>query len=186
MTVLTAAADAHDLLVRARALDREALTELYDLHNEGLYYYALRLCGDASLAEECVTEAFSRLMLAFREGRGPDENVKGYLYRTAHNWVIDRYRRQPFEASIDDDLDLVIADEADSPPAVLIRELSAAALRRAFARLTLDQQQVLALKFIEGWRNEDVAQALGKPLGAVKSLQHRALAALRRALDGQV
>lgn len=50
---------------RARALDSPALTEIYDTHNEGLYYYALRLCGDESLAEDGVTEVFSRVRRAF-------------------------------------------------------------------------------------------------------------------------
>jgi RNA polymerase sigma-70 factor (ECF subfamily) len=48
--------------------------------------------------------------------------------------------------------------------------------------LTPDQRQVVILKFLEGWSNAEVAETLNKPVGAVKSLQHRALGALRRIL----
>jgi RNA polymerase sigma-70 factor (ECF subfamily) len=48
--------------------------------------------------------------------------------------------------------------------------------------LTSDQQQVIALKFLEGWDNEDIAHALHKPVGAIKSLQHRALTHLQKIL----
>ena len=51
-----------------------------------------------------------------------------------------------------------------------------AQMRKAILQLTPDQQQVIALKYLQGWKNEEIAQALQKPVGAVKSLQHRALA----------
>lgn len=169
------------LLRRARALDRPALTEIYDTHNEGLYYYALRLCGDESLAEDCVTEVFSRVLRAFKEDRGPLSNLKSYLYQTAHNWVMDQFRRRSQTVPLDDGM----ADE--SAPDLLddaARRIAGDRVRRAFATLTEEQQRVVALKFVAGWDNEAVAEALNKPLGAVKSLQHRALGALRRALQG--
>ncbi len=178
------APDPSVLLARARALDRQALAELYDLFNEGLYYYALRLCGDEAVSEDCVTETFSRLIQAFKEQRGPIANVKGYLFRTAHNWVMDRYRRQPVTTPIEDER--LLTDEDDQPDEIAMRTLSASAVRGAFAQLTTEQQQVIALKYLEGWTNEEVALALNKPVGAVKSLQHRALGALRRVLEGLV
>jgi RNA polymerase sigma-70 factor (ECF subfamily) len=54
--------------------------------------------------------------------------------------------------------------------------------RYALLSLTPDQRQVIMLKFLEGWQNPEIARALNKPVGAVKSLQHRGLAALRRIL----
>jgi RNA polymerase sigma-70 factor, ECF subfamily len=55
-------------------------------------------------------------------------------------------------------------------------------VRAAMQELTSDQQQVIALKFFEGWENEQIAQALHKPIGAIKSLQHRALHHLQKVL----
>ena len=59
-------------------------------------------------------------------------------------------------------------------------------VRDALHQLTEDQQQVVSLKFLEGWENEAVAKALNKPVGAVKSLQHRALAQLQKLLLDEV
>jgi RNA polymerase sigma-70 factor (ECF subfamily) len=56
-------------------------------------------------------------------------------------------------------------------------------VRRALWQLTPDQRQVIMLRFIEGWELEETAAALHKPLGAIKALQHRAVAALRRLLQ---
>jgi RNA polymerase sigma-70 factor, ECF subfamily len=57
--------------------------------------------------------------------------------------------------------------------------------RAALWQLTPDQRLVVTLKYFEGFDNEEIAVALGKPIGAVKSLQHRALAALRRILQAE-
>ncbi len=59
-------------------------------------------------------------------------------------------------------------------------------VRAALLKLTEDQQQVVSLKFLEGWENEEIARALHKPVGAVKSLQHRALAQLQKFLLDEV
>ncbi len=48
--------------------------------------------------------------------------------------------------------------------------------------LTPEQRQVISLKYLEDWTNEEIARSLNKPVGAVKSLQHRALGSLRRLL----
>jgi RNA polymerase sigma-70 factor (ECF subfamily) len=62
-------------------------------------------------------------------------------------------------------------------------EIEPGVLRAALRRLTPDQQQVIALKFLEDWSNARVAVVLGRSEGAVESLQHRALSALRHILE---
>lgn len=169
-----------DLLRRARELDLQALAEIYDSYSTGLYGYALRLTGDPNTAEDCVAETFARTLKALHEGKGPQKQIRAYLYRIAHNWVIDLYRRSPQEfLSLEDRPDLSnpirVEDQVD-------RHILAGQLRAALFELTPDQRQVIMLVFIEGWRKSEVAAALGKPVGAVKSLQHRAINALRRNL----
>jgi RNA polymerase sigma-70 factor, ECF subfamily len=167
------------LLNRARQFDLNALEEIYDSYSSGLYRYAMRLLGEKDLAEECVAETFSRLLLAFKGGGGPDAHLQAYLYRIAHNWITDRYRRQPPPAL---NLDEEVLDhspnshESNSDP--ILRHQ----IRTALIRLTPDQRQVILLKYIEGHNNDEIAQALQKPVSSVKSLQHRALCALRKSL----
>ena len=166
-----------DLLLRARQLDPCALAEIYDLYSPRLYRYAVRLLGDACTAEDCVAETFSRFLQAIRTHKGPSDYLQAYLYRTIHNIVVDHYRRQPPVQTLNDDSPGFgnVEDSTDQN----IRKLR---VRAAIHALTSDQQQVVALKFLEGWENEEIAHILNKPVGAVKSLQHRALTNLKKIL----
>jgi RNA polymerase sigma-70 factor, ECF subfamily len=170
-----------DLLRRARDFETDAVGEIYDLHSPALYRYACRLLGGADLAEECVAETFCRFLLALRNGGGPDTQLRAYLYRVAHNWITDRWRRQP-PPPLELDDEMRAGDEA-SPAAAAAQSAEQARVRAALARLTPDQRQVVTLRFLEEWDLAAVAASLDKPVGAVKALQHRALAALRRALQ---
>jgi DNA-directed RNA polymerase specialized sigma24 family protein len=64
-------------------LDKNALVEIYEQYNPKIYRYAFRLLGDAELAEECVSETFSRLLQIVKKGGGPGEYIQAYLYRCA-------------------------------------------------------------------------------------------------------
>ncbi len=169
-----------DLLAGARTFDPTALGMIYDRYSPGIYRYAMRLLGDECLAEDCVAETFARFLKALRGGLGPQDHLQAYLYRVAHNWITDCYRRQPPPVL---DLDEEIrAAEGEHPEGSFDLHLQQESLRQALRALTPEQRQVVSLRFIEGWENEEVAQALQKPVGAVKALQHRAIHSLRRLL----
>jgi RNA polymerase sigma-70 factor (ECF subfamily) len=173
-------ADEASLLKAVRVLDETALAEAYRLFSPGLYRYAMRLLGNAGLAEECVADTFERMLKSLNRGRGPRRHLKSYLYRIAHNWVTDRYRRYPPNPLPLDELRL--NHPGEGPEAEMVRNQDCERARFALLSLTPDQRQVIMLKFLEGWKNPEIARALDKPVGAVKSLQHRGLAALRRLL----
>ena len=177
------AADEAALLRRARQFDEQALAEIYDTLSPAIYAYAMRLLGDADLAEECIADTFSRLLNALHAGGGPQNYLKAYLYRVAHNWVTDRYRYARPETSLDQGLELPGGQEHE-PHINVADELERQELRAALVLLTPEQRQVVTLKYLENLDNAEIAQALQKPVGAVKSLQHRALATLRRILEG--
>lgn len=174
--------DERVLLQRARQIDVQALAEVYDRFSPAIYAYAMRLLGDNDLAEECVAETFSRLLTALKNGGGPQEYLRAYLYRIAHNWITDRFRRNPPMAALDPYLR---ADERSEPHKVVADELERQQVRAALAVLTPDQRQVITLKYVEELDNFEIAAALKKPVSAIKALQHRALAALRRILEMQ-
>jgi len=169
-----------NVLTRVRRFEQSALAEVYDHYSTDLFRYAVRLLGDTDLAEECVAETFSRFLHAVHDGGGPKEHVRAYLYRVAHNWITDRFRRQPPPVVPFEDMEWV-ADTHDAAQAVE-RRLQGEQLRAAMVLLTPDQRQVVVLKFLEDWGNEEIAYALGRSVGSVKALQHRALAALQRVL----
>ncbi len=172
------------LLEKARAFDLDALAQVYDRYSPPIYRYALRLLGDEDLAEECVADTFHRFLLALRNGGGPENHLQAYLYRVAHNWITDTFRRNPARwLEETDEESLAEVAGAESVEGQVHQRLERHRVRRALRALTPDQRQVVVLKFLEGWENESIARAVGKPIGAVKSLQHRALASLRRFLD---
>ena len=174
------AQDQKFLLRQARKLDQRALAEIYDTYSTELYGYALRLLGDPSTAEDCVAETFTRFLKALHTGKGPDKYLRAYLYRVAHNWIVDSYRRSPQEClALEERLENAQSKQLEE---LVDHKLLATQLRDALFQLTPDQRQVITLVFIEGWQKVEVAAALGKPVGAVKSLQHRALKALKRKL----
>jgi RNA polymerase sigma-70 factor, ECF subfamily len=173
--------DEQALLKGARGFDENTLAEIYDRYSPGLYRYAMRLTGDTDRSEDCVAETFSRLLTALKNGGGPQQHLQAYLYRIAHNWITDCYRREPFiVTSIEDE---PVVDELPDPAQEAATRLNQESVRQALHRLTTEQRQVIALKYLEGWRNEEIAQALGKPVGAVKALQFRGLQALRRLFE---
>jgi len=167
-----------ELLQKASRMNTQALAEIYDIYSPGIYRYGMRLLGDMSLAEDCVSETFARFLKSLQERRGPRDNLQAYLYRIAHNWIVDHYRKNGNTVELSD----AIRSEADAPEEEAAKSLVQRQVRKAIRQLTPDQQQVIALKYLEDWSNEEVARALKKPVGAVKSIQHRALKSLHKLL----
>jgi RNA polymerase sigma-70 factor (ECF subfamily) len=165
------------LLQYAQRYDEQALAEIYDRWSPAIYRYALRLLGDADLAEECVAETFRRFLKAMQQGNGPKDYLQAYLYRIAHNLITDYYRRRPpLTLPLPGDLH---ANEELEPPQVVAQNLERQQIRAALTFLPPDQRQVIMLKYIENWDHKEIAQALNKSVGAIKALQHRALNALK-------
>ena len=167
-----------NLLQKASRLNTQALAEVYDAYSPGIYRYAMRLLGDMTLAEDCVAETFARLLKSLQERRGPHDNLQAYLYRIAHNWIVDLYRKDGNTVELKD----AVRSETDVPEEEAANHIRQKQVRKAIRHLTPDQQQVISLKYLEDWSNEEVAQAMKKPVGAVKSLQHRALKSLHKLL----
>ena len=168
------------LLELARKYDEQALAEVYDTYSPGIYRYATRLLGDQDLAEECVAETFSRFLIAVKRGKGPRNYLQAYLYRVAHNWITDQYRRGPAPTvELEPELHTNPGLEPEQAFKVNAEQEE---IRAALQKLTPDQRQVIVLKYMQGWRNREIAKSMQKPVGAIKALQHRAIVALRRHL----
>jgi RNA polymerase sigma-70 factor (ECF subfamily) len=163
----------------APTINRQALAGLYEQHSSGIFRYAYRLLGDQDLAEECVAETFSRFLQALHTGQGPNQNVQAYLYRVAHNWITDHYRRQPPVVSLD-------SDEHHDPESdlehMIHKNLERERVRSALQRLPDEQRRVIVLRLLEQWSHEQVAGAIVKSVEATRALQSRALTSLRRML----
>ena len=166
------------LLQLATQLNTRALAEIYDAYSSGIYRYAMRRLGDAAVAEDCAAETFARFLKALQERRGPRDHLQAYLYRIAHNWIVDFYRNNEQTSELSE----ALRSEADIPEDEAAKHIRQKQVRKAIRMLTPDQQNVVALKYLEDWCNEEIACALHKPVGAVKSIQHRALKSLQKLL----
>jgi RNA polymerase sigma-70 factor, ECF subfamily len=170
------------LLLRARGNDRQALAELYDLYALRIYGYLYRKVSSAQVAEDLTGDVFVKVLEAVRSNRPWRTSFRAWLYRIAHNVLVDWYR-----SHASDDRVSIEADsrevEALGPEYLSATIRSYTDLKRALASLTESQQMVLELRFGEGLKAREVAEAIGRSLGAVEALQHRALEALREYLE---
>jgi RNA polymerase sigma-70 factor (ECF subfamily) len=167
-----------ELLRLASQLETAALAEIYDRYSPGLYRYAMRLIGDVALAEDCVEETFARFLRSLQKRLGPRDHLQAYLYRIAHNCIVDLYRQDRQDCPLGEALPC----EKEVPEEAAARSFRKTQVRQAIRALTPDQQTVISLKYLEDWSNEEIARVLHKPIGAVKAIQHRALASLNRIL----
>jgi RNA polymerase sigma-70 factor (ECF subfamily) len=161
-------------------LDSGAITSIYNQYfPEVLRYVRYRLADDA-LAEDISSEVFFSFLKAVKSGRTPTLNLRGWLIGTARHMIIDHHRRNHRHPSqtIPDALEF---DEA-GPSEQVEQRLASHALHQALVQLTEDQQQVLALRFGQGYSLEETAAVMKKKINAVKALQFRALNALQRVM----
>jgi RNA polymerase sigma-70 factor (ECF subfamily) len=166
------------LLSRARAYDPVALAELYDLYAPTMYAYIYRRVGDPALAEDLTGELFLRVLRAICDGVAWRRSFNAWVYRAAHNLVVDHYRRSHRAEQVP--LDESATAGGRPPDKAIESRFEEERLRRALERLTPQQQEVLALRFGEGLTAREVGELIGKTTGAVEALQRRGLAALRR------
>ena len=167
------------LTTEHQQLDRQALIQIYRDHSPGMYRYAYRMLGDQGLAEDCVSDTFTRYLQLLRNGRQLEGNLQAYLYRMAHNWVVDYYRKHKPTHSLESDTH---PDPDGNPEANVHERQETEALRTALAHLPHDQRMVIELRFIEESSHDKVAEILGKTVDATRALQYRALTSLRQLL----
>ncbi|MBL7064892.1 MAG: sigma-70 family RNA polymerase sigma factor [Anaerolineae bacterium] len=161
------------LIQRAREGDPAAFAEIYDRHQPAIYHYIFYRVGDVATAEDLTSEVFVRLVERIDHFTYRGRPLLAWLYTIARNLITD-YQRQAGQVMTLPFYEQLVTEAGDLEQAAE-RGLVQRRLAAALTHLTEDQRQVVILKFIEGLDNTEVARMLGKPVGAVKSLQHRAL-----------
>lgn len=170
-----------DLLRRAQAGQPEAIGALFDQHHAAIFRFLWARLGERALAEDLTGEVFVRMLQALPNYQ-PTAPFRAWLYRIARNLLVDHYRRSAQRPTTElAAVETVAAPEAD-PLRLTDEALTAARLRQALAGLEDAQRETLTLRFLAGYSLAETAAALDKTEGAIKALQHRGLAALRRVL----
>jgi RNA polymerase sigma-70 factor (ECF subfamily) len=168
-----------DLLAAARTYDEAALGELYDRYEAKIYSYIFRRTGDESLAEDMTSQVFMKMLESIRDEKAWHSSFSGWLYRIAHNLVIDYYRRRERQNTVNIEETGPTLIDVHDPEETVAARLDAERLRAAIRRLTPEQAEVVTLRFLEGYNVAEVAAMLGRTEGAVKALQYRAVTTLR-------
>src|SRR3954464_8497681 len=167
------------LVERAQAGDRDALEELYLLHFDRIYSYLHMSVGNRHDAEGLTTLTFLKMLESIKRFRWQAVPFSAWLFRIAHNLAMDHFRASK-RVQPEEEVPEPIGAEQISAETEAMRSIGRQSMLQMIESLSPEQQQVLTLKFVFNFGNGEVASILGKTEGAVKSLQHRALASLQK------
>lgn len=155
----------------------EQLTALFDSCYPRIARYAFARTGNPSDAEDIAAEVFVRAFESLDSFRERGLPMEAWLFRIAHNLVVDRFRRDSrFERS--EETDVEIQDDAD-PAGLAEQRVLMADVRRAMEQLTPDQREVVRLRFFAELSSRETAAVMRRKDGAVREMQRAALEKLR-------
>jgi RNA polymerase sigma-70 factor, ECF subfamily len=172
--------DDRPLIERVRRGDQDAARTLYERYFDRIYNYVYARLGRAEDAEDLAIDTMTRSLTRLDLFQDQGVAFSSWVYRIAHNATIDHYRRHGKVTLVPLD-DATLPQSAD-PSELALEQLSNEDLRQALRDLTDEQQQVLILRFFQDLTAAQVAGIMGKSVGAVQALQHRALGSLERSL----
>jgi RNA polymerase sigma-70 factor (ECF subfamily) len=173
-------------LVERAKTDPEAFGLLYERYVDKIYNYVYYRTGNHHDAEDLTAKVFYQALNHIPRYVQRGAPFSSWLYRIAHNlvanWHRDRSRRQVVSL---DRLVTISYQKGDGPFQEVAKGERRNALVTAIRRLPYDRQQLLILKFVERLPNAQIGRIMGRSEGAIKSLYHRTLLALRQELDGK-
>ncbi len=172
--------DLEQILRQAQAGSEAALTQIYNAYFERIYRFVFYRVSHKETAEDLTEDIFVKLFKKLKnlEQLGAFE---GWLFQIARNQVIDYYRRkkqlvplEEIENTLEYETNLVDTVNLKTEQTVFIKLLK---------ELTPEQQQVIKLKFLEDIDNDIIAEMMNKTEGAIRVIQHRAIAKLKELID---
>jgi len=167
------------LVEQAQAGDRAALEQLYLIHFDRIYGYLHMSVGNRHDAEDLTTQTFLKMLESIGKFRWRSAPFSAWLFRIAHNLAMDHFRaRRRWQP--EEEVPEPPGSEEPSAEMEAMHSIGRQSMMELIERLSPEQQQVLTLKFVVNFPNAEVATILGKTEGAIKSLQHRALASLQK------
>ena len=173
--------DEEALVKRAAAGDTDAFADLYEQYLDRLFRYFYYRIGHREDAEDLTEQVFLKAWQAIGAYDCRGLPFSAWVFRIAHNLLIDHRRTRRETAPLDEGLE--IEDERNGPGELMVRKAEVQALSRALSRLSSVEQSVVALRFIEGLDHRSVAGVIGKSEVATRSIQMRALDRLGRILS---
>jgi len=163
--------------------NQQAFTRLYDEHFDKIYRYIYFRVSNQAEAEDLTQEVFLKALQAIGSYKWRDLPFAAWLFRIAHNQVIDHLRKRSKQKKAP--LEEAAAVSMEDPVAMTEHKSEIEELTSAVKELPSAQQEVISLRFISGLPIAEVAKTLGKSEGTVKALQFNGTVSLRRILSGK-
>jgi len=173
--------DEESLVRRAQQQDKEAFAQLYEVNFNKIYRYVVIRIGNKTEAEDVAQQVFLNALRSISSFKWKGAPFSAWLFRIAHNLVVDYFRKEKKRATTP--LDESLASSDDNPQLMSEHRLDIEQLISATKRLTGAQREVISLRFTSELSIAEVAKIMGKNEGAVKALQHSAIVALRKTLS---
>lgn len=168
-----------EILARAATGDQDAFGELYERYVARIYNYIYYRTGNAHDAEDLTARVFYRAMKHIHNYHHRGLPFSAWLYRIAHNLVANWHRDNSRKNEIPLDDGILSAHGGEYPEQELLRGEEKEWLLALIRKLPVDRQQLIILKFVDHLSNTEIGAIMGKTEGAIKSLYHRTLLALR-------
>jgi RNA polymerase sigma-70 factor (ECF subfamily) len=174
-----------DLVQRARQGEQEAFAQLYESHFDKIFRYVVLKIRNQAEAEDMTQQVFIKAYESIGSYQSQGVPFTAWLFRIAHNQMVDYVRKQSKRQTVPLDESLQIKDDSDVEHEVEVKiEMEKVVL--ATAKLTKAQREVISLRFAGGLSITEAAKTMRKSEGAIKALQHSAILALRKTLVGGV
>ena len=170
-----------ELIARAKE-DPAAFSLLYERYVKNIYSYIYYRTGNHHDAEDLVSRTFYRALKHFARYEDRGAPFSAYLYRIAHNMVANWHRDRSRRQVVPLDEMMLSSVKREQPSAVAEEKGEQEVLLGAVHHLPPDRQELLILKFVDQLSNAEIAKIMGRTEGAIKSLYHRTLLALRQDL----
>lgn len=171
-----------NLIKRAQEGDVNAVGELYDCYQTVIFRYVRTRIYDHQVAQDLTGEIFLRMVENISSYRTMDVPFVAWLYRIAHNHLVNHIRKETAQTLEPLTAAALLPHSEGNPAALVENKVELERLLRALERIDEQQREVLILRFFVDMPLKDVAEALNKTIGAVKTLQHRGTLALQVAL----
>lgn len=171
------------LLKVAQEGNTEAFGAIYERYADKVFRYLNAHLGNGLDAEDLTEEVFIRVWRSLPDYRERGTPFLSFVFRVARNALIDHYRRERRAVGQLSSDEVTVADHQPGPLEMVSQQMERQELKEALEGLREDYRNVLILRFFSDLDPEDTALAMGRSAGAVRVLQHRALAALRVRLE---
>lgn len=172
------------LIRKIKKGDKEAFGEIYELFAERIFRYIYFKVGKREEAEDLTQQVFVRVWESLDDFKFRKNPFSSWVYRIAHNLVVDFYRKQKDVLSLNDDIKIEIADSLDLDERLYYKE-EVKKILSLINRLPQEQKDILILRFVDDLSYGEIARIMKKSPLTLRVLQHRALKKLKELIGSR-